>query len=214
MKIIIFGPQGSGKGTQAKLLSEKLNIPHISTGKIFRDNIEEQTDLGKEAQKYMAQGNLVPDDLVIALIKDRLAETDCSDGFILDGYPRTMPQAESLDAIIKLDLALEIWIPDEEAIHRISQRRSCSVCGEIFHLSHKPPKVESVCDKCGGKLIVRDDDQEKAIKQRLASYHKLTEPLIDHYKAQDIYMKIDGRPAIEAVKESIFEIFKQLKLID
>jgi len=214
MKIIIFGPQGSGKGTQAKLLSEKLNIPHISTGKIFRDNIEEQTDLGKEAQKYMAQGNLVPDDLVIALIKDRLAETDCSDGFILDGYPRTMPQAESLDAIIKLDLALEIWIPDEEAIHRISQRRSCSVCGEIFHLSHKPPKVESVCDKCGGKLIVRDDDQEKAIKQRLASYHKLTEPLIDHYKVQDIYMKIDGRPAIEAVKESIFEIFKQLKLID
>ena len=164
MNIIIFGPQGSGKGTQAEVLSEKLNIPHISTGDIFRENIKNQTELGQKAKQYIDQGQLVPDDIVIDMIKDRLSQTDAKQGFVLDGYPRTIPQAEALDQIIKVDQVLEVWISDEESIMRLGGRRSCPKDGNIYHLKFNPPKEDGICDKCGGQLTIREDDTEKLIK--------------------------------------------------
>jgi len=206
MNFIIFGPQGSGKGTQADILSDKLKIPHISTGDIFRENIKNQTGLGQKAKKYMDVGQLVPDDIVIEMIKDRLDQADCGQGFILDGYPRTIPQAEALDRIIKIDkVVMEVWISDEESIKRLSGRRTCPKCGAIYHLAFNPPQKENKCDKCGSALIVREDDSEPVIRKRLSQYHEQTEPLKEYYQKQGKLIKIDGMPPIAEVTKEILE---------
>ncbi len=209
MNLIIFGPQGSGKGTQAKILAEKLGIPHVSTGDIFREQIKSQTELGKKAEKYISQGQLVPDDLTIELIKNRLNQLDCQLGFVLDGYPRTIPQAKALDPIINIDKVLEVWILDEESIMRLGGRRSCTKCGAVYHLKFNPPKKDEKCDNCGGQLIVREDDMEPVIKKRLAEYHEQTESIKDYYQQQGKLIKIDGMPPIAEVTK---EIFKKLNL--
>jgi len=205
MNLIIFGPQGSGKGTQAKVIAEKLNIPHISTGDIFRDNINNQTDLGRKAKKYMDVGQLVPDDIVIEMIKVRLSQTDCRPGFILDGYPRTILQAEVLDKITEIDKVLEVWISDKESVSRISGRRSCPIDGSVYHIKYNPPKEEGRCDKCQGKLLVRGDDTEPVIIKRLAQYHEQTEPLKKYYQKQSKLIEVDGMPPIKDVTKEIFE---------
>jgi len=204
MKLLIFGPQGSGKGTQAEILSEKLDMPHISTGDIFRENVKNQTELGQKAKAYMDQGQLVPDDIVIAMIKNRLSQTDANFGFVLDGYPRTIPQAEALDRITKIDKILEVWISDDESLMRLGGRRSCQKCGAVYHLKFNPPKNESQCDKCGSRLIIREDDTEAVIKERLQQYHQQTEPLVKYYQDQNKHIKIDGMPPIIDVTSEIF----------
>jgi len=206
--IIILGPQGSGKGTQADILSKKFNIPHISTGKIFRGQIKNKTELGRKLKSLVNHGRLVPDEITNEIIKNRLSENDCQNGFILDGFPRNLNQAEFLDKITDINLVLEIWISDEETISRISQRKSCPKCGAIYHLKFKPPQKDEICDKCQKKLIIRDDDKEKAIKKRLKIYHKQTELLIEFYKNKGIYHKINGMPLIPEVTKEIMKIFK------
>lgn len=210
MNFIIFGPQGSGKGTQAEILADKLNIPHISTGDIFRENIKNQTELGKKAKEYIDQGKLVPDDLTIELIKNRLNQADCLQGFILDGYPRTIPQAEALDRIIMIDkVVMEVWISDEESVKRLSGRRTCSKCGAVYHLVFNSPQKENKCDKCGSGLIIREDDKEEVIKKRLTEYHQQTEPLKEYYRKQGKLLTIDGMPPIPEVTR---EILKKLRI--
>lgn len=204
--IIIFGPQGSGKGTQADILSAKFNIPHISTGDIFRKNTKEQTDLGKKITAFLAEGKLVSDKITNEVVKKRLEQPDCQNGFILDGFPRNLNQAEFLNKFKKIWLALEIWISDQETLRRISGRYSCPKCGAIYHTEFKPPKKRGICDKCGTKLIIRND--EEAIAKRLKIYHEQTMPLIAYYKKQEIYKKIDGTPPIPEVTEKIMKIFK------
>ncbi|MBU1131113.1 adenylate kinase [Patescibacteria group bacterium] len=208
MNIIIFGPQGSGKGTQAEVLAKKFNIPHISTGDIFRDNIKNQTELGNKAKEYIDKGQLVPDDLTIKLIKDRLSQPDSKSGFILDGYPRTIPQAEALDRVVDIDKVLEVWISDEESITRLAGRRSCPQCGAVYHLKFNPPRQDEKCDKCNKTLIIREDDTEEVIKKRLEQYHRQTEPLIEYYQNQDKHLKIDGMPPIPEVTKQINEEIK------
>jgi len=205
--IIILGPQGSGKGTQAEALKEKFNIPHISTGEIFREEINNNTKLGIKIKTFVNQGKLVSDDITNQVIEKRLKKSDCENGFILDGFPRNLNQAEFLDNIVTIKYVLEIWISDQESIKRISQRRSCPQCALIYHLKFKPPKNDGVCDKCQSKLIIRADDKEEAIKKRLQTYHTQTEPLIKYYQAKNIYYKIDGQPPIPKVTKAIMKIF-------
>lgn len=209
MKIVIFGPQGSGKGTQAQALSKKLNIPQVTMGDLLRAEIKEQSAIGKQIQEIINQGKLVADDTTLAVLKNRLGQADCQSGFILDGFPRNLEQAASLDKLADITSALEIWIPDSDVISRIRDRRTCSKCQTIFHLVSSPPKQAGVCDNCGGELIVRDDDQEDAIKQRLVIYHQQTEPLIEYYQAQGKLIKIDGQPSIAEVNQ---EVFKKLNV--
>lgn len=206
MNIILFGPQGSGKGTQADQSSKMLGIPHISTGDIFRENIKNKTELGLKIQKLISDGMLVPDDITNEIVKNRLKENDCTDGFILDGFPRNINQAKFLDTVADIDLALEIWISDEEAIKRIGLRRTCPDCGAVYHLTHITPKEEGLCDKCGGKLIIRADDKPGAIKKRLATYHKETEKLTKYYKEKSLYKKVDGMGSIEDVNKEVSKI--------
>jgi adenylate kinase len=196
MNIIILGPQGSGKGTQAKLIAEKKKWPHISTGDIFRDNIKRGTKLGKMAKSIMDKGGLVPDDVTVAIIKDRLAKDDCRRGYVLDGFPRNLKQAKALENIAKIDMALLIDLPDSVAVNRISGRRTCGSCGAIYAVSGTSKKD---CDKCGGKLLIRDDDRPAAIKKRLATYHELTEPVIAFYGKQGKLTRIDGKPPVPEV---------------
>jgi adenylate kinase len=206
MNLIIFGPQGSGKGTQADILTDKLQIPHISTGDIFRDNMKNQTELGNKAKWYIEKGQLVPDEIVISMIKDRLNQPNCQKGFILDGYPRTIPQAKALDRIIKIDkVVMEVWISDEESIRRLNGRRSCQKCGAIYHLEFNPPQKENKCNKCGSNLVIREDDKEEVIKKRLAEYHQQTEPLKEYYQKQGKLITIDGMPPIAEVTKEIFD---------
>lgn len=206
--IIIMGPQGSGKGTQADILSQKLSIPHVSTGEIFRENIKNQTELGKKIDSIVKSGALVPDEITNEITKERLELPDCANGFILDGFPRNLVQAEFLDKIKTISLVLEIFIDDEEAIKRITQRRTCLKCQKIYHLTYNPPKNDEICDLCGQKLIVREDDKKESVKRRLAIYHEQTKPLIDYYKAKNIYQEIDGAPPIPEVTAQIMKIFK------
>ena len=187
MKIIMLGAPGAGKGTQAKQIAQAYDIPHISTGDIFRANIKEGTELGKKAQEYMDKGLLVPDELVCDLVVDRIHKDDCEKGYILDGFPRTIPQANALDEALakdgeKIEFAIDIEVPDENIINRMSGRRSCKDCGAIFHVQYNPPKKENCCDVCGGELILRDDDKAETVKKRLDVYHEQTAPLIAHYK--------------------------------
>lgn len=197
MKIIMLGAPGAGKGTQAQMIADKYGIPHISTGDIFRENVKKGTELGMEAKKYMDQGLLVPDELTVKILLDRVAQSDCKNGYVLDGFPRTIPQAEVLDKAItelgeKIDYAINVDVPDENIIRRMSGRRACLACGATYHIEHIPPKQEGICDKCGKELVQRDDDKEETVKNRLDVYHKQTQPLIDFYTKQGVLRTVDG----------------------
>ncbi len=211
MKLIMLGAPGAGKGTQAKMIAEKCSIPHISTGDIFRANIKQGTELGKKAKSYMDAGGLVPDELVCDLVVDRIGQEDCKDGFILDGFPRTIPQAEALtDALNKIgqtmDYAIDIEVPDQAIIDRMGGRRACVDCGATYHIVNIPPKKEGVCDACGAALVLRDDDKPETVKKRLDVYHDQTQPLIDYYKKQGILKEVDGTMEMNQVFDAIVEI--------
>ena len=213
MKIIMLGAPGAGKGTHAKKITEKFGIPAISTGDIFRENIKNGTELGKKAKEYMDAGNLVPDERVCDLVVDRLKQDDCKNGYILDGFPRTIPQAEALTAALAknddaIDYALEIFIEDQAIIDRMSGRRVCKSCGATYHVVNIPPKTEGVCDECDGELIVRDDDAPETVKKRLDVYHEQTAPLIDYYKKQGILKVIDGSKGLDTCFEEICGILE------
>ncbi|MGF0096475.1 adenylate kinase [Peptoniphilus sp. AGMB00490] len=208
MKLVILGPPGAGKGTQAEYIVERYNIPHISTGDIFRENIKNNTELGKEAKSYMDKGLLVPDDLVIALVEDRLNKEDAKKGFLLDGFPRTVAQAVSLDSILdkndeKLNNVINITVDPKILIERAVGRRVCKTCGMTYHVKFNPPKEEGICDKDGTKLIQRDDDTEETVKTRISVYFDQTAPLIDYYRAQNLLVDIDGAKDIDKVFEDI-----------
>lgn len=214
MKIIMLGAPGAGKGTQAKKLAEKYQIPHISTGDIFRANIKQQTELGKQAKSYMDQGMLVPDELTVALVVDRIEQKDCENGFILDGFPRTIPQAESLDEALqkkgeKIDYAINVDVPDENIVNRMSGRRACVECGATYHLQHKPTKTEGICDACGSKIVQRDDDKPETVQKRLQVYHEQTQPLIEYYNNKKLVVDVDGTRDIEDIFETIVSILEK-----
>lgn len=207
MNIILFGPPGAGKGTQAKKMVDYYRIPQISTGDILRANVREGTELGLAAKKYMDKGELVPDEVLIGIIKNRLKEQDCEKGFILDGYPRTIPQADALAVILDeidkpIDAVLNLEVPDEELVERISGRLMCN-CGASYHRTFNPPKKDEICDICGGKVFQRADDKEEAVKTRLSVYKKQTEPLIDYYAKQGVLITLDGTKDIDEVFEEI-----------
>ncbi|SCW53935.1 adenylate kinase [Eubacterium ruminantium] len=211
MKIIMLGAPGAGKGTQAKMLAEKYGIPHISTGDIFRANIKEGTELGKKAKEFMDKGLLVPDELVIDLIMDRFKADDCKKGYILDGFPRTIPQAEALDKALaavgeKMDYAINVEVPDENIVNRMSGRRACVGCGATYHIKYNPTKVEGICDVCGKELILRDDDKPETVLNRLKVYHDQTQPLIDYYGKTGIVKEVDGTVDMNDVFNAIVNI--------
>jgi adenylate kinase len=211
MKIIMLGAPGAGKGTQAKQIAGKYGIPHISTGDIFRANIKNGTELGKKAKEYMDQGLLVPDELTCDLVMDRIAQDDCAKGFVLDGFPRTIPQAEALDAALTkigqtMDFAIDVDVPDENIVSRMSGRRACLDCGATYHIVSLPPKTEGKCDNCGSDLVLRDDDKPETVQKRLTVYHEQTQPLIDYYKKQGILKSVDGTQPMEQVFSSIVDI--------
>lgn len=210
MRLVILGPPGAGKGTQAKKIVEKYDIPHISTGDILRDHIARGTELGKKAKGYMEQGTLVPDDLVVKLVKERITEDDTKDGFLLDGFPRNVAQAVTLDAEldklgIKLDKVINIVVDPEELIERATSRRVCPKCGATYNINVKPPKVEGICDVCGEDLIIRSDDKAETVSVRIQVYTDQTSPLIDYYKAQGRLFDVDGSQSIDEVTEDIFQ---------
>ena len=211
MKIIMLGAPGAGKGTQAKKIAEKYSIPHISTGDIFRANIKNGTELGKKAKEYMDQGLLVPDELTCDLVVDRINQEDCSNGYILDGFPRTIPQAEALDAALtkmgtSIDFAIDVDVPDSNIVNRMSGRRACVGCGATYHLVFNAPKKEGICDVCGEKLILRDDDRQETVQKRLTVYHDQTQPLIDYYKNAGVLKTVDGTADMEDVFAAIVSI--------
>lgn len=211
MKIIMLGAPGAGKGTQAKQIAEKYSVPHISTGDIFRANLKEGTELGLKAKTYMDQGLLVPDELVVELVVDRIQQEDCANGFILDGFPRTIPQAESLTEALKaisgkIDFAIDIDVPDEVIVARMSGRRACVDCGATYHIVNVPPKKDGICDKCGSNVVLREDDKPETVKKRLEVYHTQTQPLIDYYKKQGILKSVDGTTGMHNVFQEIINI--------
>lgn len=211
MKIIMLGAPGAGKGTQAKKIAEVCKVPHISTGDIFRANIKNGTELGAKAKAYMDKGLLVPDELTCDLVVDRIQQSDCEQGYILDGFPRTIPQAEALTKALnaidqKMDYAINIEIPDENIIGRMSGRRACVGCGATYHVVYNPTKVEGVCDVCGEALILREDDKPETVKNRLAVYHEQTQPLIDYYKNQGILEEVDGTKNMDDVFADILKV--------
>ena len=214
MKIIMLGAPGAGKGTQAKMIADKYGVPHISTGDIFRANIKNGTELGMEAKKYMDQGLLVPDELTVKILLDRVAEEDCKEGYLLDGFPRTIPQAEVLDKALTelgdaIDYAINVDVPDENIVKRMSGRRACLSCGSTYHMEHIPPKKEGVCDKCGNELVLRDDDKPETVLNRLEVYHKQTQPLIQFYEEKGVLRTVDGTKPMKEVFDSIVEILKK-----
>lgn len=211
MKIIMLGAPGAGKGTQAKMLADKYEIPHISTGDIFRANIKNETELGKKAKEYMDKGLLVPDELTCNLVVDRIQQEDCKKGYILDGFPRTIPQAEALDKALtelndKIDYAINVEVPDENIVGRMSGRRACVGCGATYHIVYNPTKEEGICDRCGKELILRDDDKPETVKNRLNVYHEQTQPLIDFYSAKGVLKSVDGTVDMKDVFEAIVNI--------
>ncbi len=207
MKIIMLGAPGAGKGTQAKMLSDKFSIPHISTGDIFRANIKEGTELGKKAKAYMDAGGLVPDELTVDLVIDRIGKDDCVNGYILDGFPRTLNQAHKLSEALAesgdIDCAVNVDVPDEAIIERMSGRRVCPSCGASYHIVNIPTKVEGICDRCGAEVIQRADDLPETVKKRLSVYHEQTQPLIDYYKGLGREADVDGTQSMQAVFEAI-----------
>ena len=211
MKIIMLGAPGAGKGTQAKRLAEKFTIPHISTGDIFRANIKNGTELGKKAKGYMDQGLLVPDELVVDLVVDRIKQADCEKGYILDGYPRTIPHAEALDNALKaidemVDFAVNVEVPDSDIVSRMSGRRACLNCGATYHVVTIPTKVEGICDTCGSEIVLREDDKPETVLKRLEIYHNQTQPLIDYYTKQGILKEVDGRKNMTDTFEDILKV--------
>ena len=211
MRIIMLGAPGAGKGTQAIKIAEKYAIPHISTGDIFRANIKNNTELGQKAKTYMDQGLLVPDELVVDLVVDRVGQKDCGNGYVLDGFPRTIPQAEALDQALsaleqKVDYAINVEVPDENIVNRMSGRRACVDCGATYHIVYAPTKEENVCDNCHGNLILRDDDKPETVQKRLNVYHEQTQPLIDYYTEKKILVEVDGTVDIEDVFAAIVNI--------
>ncbi len=210
MRLILLGPPGAGKGTQAVSISEKYKIPHISTGDIFRYNIKNQTDLGKKAKTYMDQGLLVPDEVVVEIVEDRLKDPDCKDGFLLDGFPRTVNQAKSLEVVLdnmntELDKVVNIEVDKDILIRRAVGRRICRNCGATYHIEFNPPKKPGICDKCGGELYQRDDDNEKTVAKRIEVYLEETQPLIDFYRERNKLVTIDGNKEISTVFEEIVQ---------
>ena len=198
MKLILFGAPGAGKGTQAEIISEKYNIPTISTGNIIRAALKNGTEMGLKAKSYIDAGNLVPDEVVIGIIKERLAEDDCKNGFILDGFPRTIPQAEALDKMgFEIDRALSIEVDDAEIIKRMSGRRVCGKCGASYHTEFKKPEKEGICNVCGGELVIRKDDEPETVMNRLKVYHEQTEPLKDYYKSCGKLITVEGQDKVE-----------------
>lgn len=211
MRIIMLGAPGAGKGTQAKKIAARYSIPHISTGDIFRANIKDGTELGKKAKTYIDQGHLVPDELVVDIVIDRVQQQDCADGYVLDGFPRTIPQAEALDKALaemgqSIDYAINVEVPDENIVQRMSGRRACVNCGATYHIVYAPTKRENVCDTCEGELILRDDDKPETVQERLNVYHEQTQPLIDYYTQQDKLVEVDGTIDIEKVFDAIVKI--------
>ncbi|MFC1691795.1 adenylate kinase [Nanoarchaeota archaeon] len=202
MKLILLGPPGTGKGTQAVRMTEKYDIPQISTGDILRQAVKDNTELGQKAKEYMDAGNLVPDDVIIGIVEERIKQDDCKNGFLFDGFPRTIPQAEALEKITDIDKVIELKTTDEVIIKRLSSRRQCKACGAIFGIDI-PPKEEGKCDKCSGELYQRDDDQEEAIKNRLEVYHNQTMPLTKFYKEKDLLVEIDGEQKIPKIFEDV-----------
>lgn len=206
MRIVLVGPPGAGKGTQAQFIASHLSIPKISTGDIFRVNVSQGTELGREAKAYMDRGDLVPDSVTIAMVRDRLAEGDTRDGFLLDGFPRTLTQAKALDETLddmgtKLDVVLELVVDDDEVVRRLSGRRTCRVCGRVWHLDFDPPTREGICDQCGGELFQRDDDREATVRHRLEVYAEQTAPLIDFYADKSILVGLDATGPVEDVTD-------------
>ena len=213
MKIVMLGAPGAGKGTQAEKLADKYGLPHISTGDIFRKNLKEGTDLGKEAKTYMDAGKLVPDELTVRILLDRVGNSDCQNGYILDGFPRTIPQAEALDTELhkigeSIDFAIDVNVPDENIVNRMSGRRACPKCGATYHLEFIPPKKDGICDACGAELIIRDDDKPDTVKKRLAVYHEQTQPLVDYYKEKGVYHAVDGTLGVDDVFGLIRDILE------
>ena len=207
----MLGAPGAGKGTQAKMIAEKYQIPHVSTGDIFRANIKNGTELGMEAKKYMDQGLLVPDELTVKILLDRVAQEDCVNGYVLDGFPRTIPQAEVLDEALtklgeKIDYAINVDVPDENIVRRMSGRRACLKCGATYHIEHIPPKQEGICDSCGSELVLRDDAKPETVQNRLKVYHEQTQPLIDFYTARGVLKTVDGTVDMKEVFTAITDI--------
>jgi len=211
MKIIMLGAPGAGKGTQAKMIADRYGIPHVSTGDIFRANIKNGTELGMEAKKYMDQGLLVPDGLTVKILLDRVAKEDCKKGYVLDGFPRTIPQAEVLDRALeeigeRIDFAINVDVPDENIVKRMGGRRSCVGCGATYHIEHIPPEKEGICDNCGMELILRDDDKPETVRNRLSVYHNQTQPLIEFYGKKGILRTVDGTADMKDVFGEIVRI--------
>lgn len=211
MKLILLGAPGAGKGTQSAKISEKYNIPAIATGDILRGAIKDGTELGLSAKSYMDAGKLVPDDVVVGIIKDYLSTDACKNGFILDGFPRSIPQAEALDAMgVKIDVVLSIEVPDEKIIARMSGRRVCH-CGAAYHVDYIPPKVENVCDKCGEALYIREDDKAETVANRLKTFHTQTEPLKDYYAAKGILASVEGQEEVADTTALVFEVLAKVE---
>lgn len=213
MKIVMLGVPGAGKGTQAKKLAVKYKIPHISTGDIFRANIKNGTPLGLKAKEFMDQGLLVPDELTLEMVMDRFKHADCCEGYVLDGFPRTIPQAEALTNALKeikdsLDYAMNVAVPDENIIVRMSGRRACTSCGGTYHIEFNPPKKADFCDACGNDLVLRDDDTPETVGKRLEVYHNQTQPLIDYYNIEGILKEVDGTQDVEKVFQDIVKILE------
>lgn len=212
MKIIMLGAPGAGKGTQAKMIAERYSIPHVSTGDIFRENIKNGTALGAEAQTYMNKGLLVPDELTVKILLDRVKKEDCRNGYVLDGFPRNIPQAEVLDKALgeigeKVDYAINVNVPDENIVRRMSGRRACVACGATYHTEHVPPKTEGICDICGKELMLREDDKPETVASRLQVYHEQTQPLMEYYKDKGVLKEVDGTQDMQDVFEDITRIF-------
>ena len=219
MKIIMLGAPGAGKGSQASRIAKEYQLPHSSTGDIFRANLKEETELGKRAKSFMDKGELVPDDITIAMLLERIHKEDCKNGYILDGFPRTIPQAEALKEALakkdeKIDLALDVEASDELIIKRMAGRRTCPACGAIYHIVTLPPKTDGICDRCGADLIQRKDDNEETVKNRLKIYHEVTEPLISYYKKEGILEEIDGAEELDKVFEKVKRIIHKRSRID
>lgn len=211
MKIVMLGAPGAGKGTQAKMIADKYQVPHISTGDIFRANIKEGTDLGKEAKSYMDKGQLVPDELTVKILLDRVANEDCKNGYVLDGFPRTIPQAQVLEEALtklgdKIDYAINVEVPDENIVKRMGGRRACLSCGATYHIEHIPSKVEGICDRCGKELVLREDDKAETVQKRLDVYHEQTQPLIDFYQERKVLKEVDGTLDMKDVFAAIVDI--------
>lgn len=214
MKIIMLGAPGAGKGTQAIQIAEKYRIPHVSTGDLFRSNISNNTELGKEAKGYMDAGKLVPDELTVRMLFDRVSKDDCANGYVLDGFPRTIAQAEVLEAELakrndKIDYAIDVEVPDENIVKRMGGRRACVKCGATYHIEHVPPKQEGICDSCGSELVLRADDAPETVLKRLQVYHEQTQPLIDFYGSRNILHEIDGTQDMNQVFADIVKLLRE-----